>query len=208
MINKIKIIIKIFIIIFFIGSIASICLLYKNNKNLKEEVSIITANQKAFILENSSLKEENRVFKFTVEQLNYYNDSILQKMNEVTKELKIKDNNLKQMQYLLSKAQRVDTLIFTDTLFINSTVNIDTMIKDDWYQLNLGLRYPNTIIANPSFISEKYIVFNYKKETINPPKKCAIARWFQKKHKVVEVNVIEKNPYIENKQQKFIEIIK
>lgn len=208
MINKIKIIIKIFIIIFFIGSIASICLLYNNNKNLKEEVSIITANQKAFILENSSLKEENRVFKFTVEQLNYYNDSILQKMNEVTKELKIKDNNLKQMQYLLSKAQRVDTLIFTDTLFINSTVNIDTMIKDDWYQLNLGLRYPNTIIANPSFISEKYIVFNYKKETINPPKKCAIARWFQKKHKVVEVNVIEKNPYIENKQQKFIEIIK
>ena len=208
MINKIKIIIKIFIIIFFIGSIASICLLYKNNKNLKEEVSIITANQKAFILENSSLKEENRVFKFTVEQLNYYNDSILQKMNEVTKELKIKDNNLKQMQYLLSKAQRVDTLIFTDTLFINSTVNIDTMIKNDWYQLNLGLRYPNTIIANPSFISEKYIVFNYKKETINPPKKCAIARWFQKKHKVVEVNVIEKNPYIENKQQKFIEIIK
>jgi hypothetical protein len=208
MINKIKIIIKIFIIIFFIGSIASICLLYKNNKNLKEEVSIITANQKAFISENSSLKEENRVFKFTVEQLNYYNDSILQKMNEVTKELKIKDNNLKQMQYLLSKAQRVDTLIFTDTLFINSTVNIDTMIKDDWYQLNLGLRYPNTIIANPSFISEKYIVFNYKKETINPPKKCAIARWFQKKHKVVEVNVIEKNPYIENKQQKFIEIIK
>lgn len=208
MIDKIKIIIKIFIIIFFIGSIASICLLYKNNKNLKEEVSIITANQKAFISENSSLKEENRVFKFTVEQLNYYNDSILQKMNEVTKELKIKDNNLKQMQYLLSKAQRVDTLIFTDTLFINSTVNIDTMIKDDWYQLNLGLRYPNTIIANPSFISEKYIVFNYKKETINPPKKCAIARWFQKKHKVVEVNVIEKNPYIENKQQKFIEIIK
>lgn len=208
MIDKIKIIIKIFIIIFFIGSIASICLLYKNNKNLKEEVSIITANQKAFISENSSLKEENRVFKFTVEQLNYYNDSILQKMNEVTKELKIKDNNLKQMQYLLSKAQRVDTLIFTDTLFINSTVNIDTMIKDDWYQLNLGLRYPNTIIANPSFISEKYIVFNYKKETINPPKKCAIARWFQKKHKVIEVNVIEKNPYIENKQQKFIEIIK
>ena len=51
------------------------------------------SNQKAFIAENSSLKEENRVFKFTVEQLNYYNDSILQKMNEVRKELKIKDGN-------------------------------------------------------------------------------------------------------------------
>ena len=51
------------------------------------------SNQKAFIAENSSLKEENRVFKFTVEQLNYYNDSILQKMNEIRKKLKIKDGN-------------------------------------------------------------------------------------------------------------------
>ena len=52
------------------------------------------------------------------------------------------------------------------------------------------------------------VLVNYKKETIDPPKKCAIARWFQKKHKIVEVNIVEKSPYIENKQQKFIEIIK
>ena len=64
------------------------------------------SNQKTFIAENSFLKEENRVFKFTVEQLNYYNDSILQKMNEVRKELKIKDSNLKQMQYILSEATK------------------------------------------------------------------------------------------------------
>lgn len=51
------------------------------------------SNQKAFIAENSLLKEENRVFKFTIEQLNHYNDSILQKMNEVRKELKIKDRD-------------------------------------------------------------------------------------------------------------------
>ena len=61
-------------------------ILYTNNQKLKEEISISMSNQKAFIAENSSLKEENRVFKFTVEQLNHYNDSILQKMNEVRKE--------------------------------------------------------------------------------------------------------------------------
>ena len=66
---------------------------YNRNQYLKEEISVSMSNQKAFIAENSSLKEENRVFKFTVEQLNYYNDSILQKMNEVRKELKIKDSN-------------------------------------------------------------------------------------------------------------------
>ena len=71
----------------------SVYTLYTNNQKLKEETSTLISNQKAFIAENSSLKEENRVFKFTVEQLNYYSDSILQKMNDVRKELKIKDFN-------------------------------------------------------------------------------------------------------------------
>lgn len=182
--------------------------LYTNNQKLKEEISISMSNQKAFIAENSSLKEENRVFKFTIEQLNHYNDSILQKMNEVRKELKIKDKDLKQMQYLLSEAQKKDTVIFRDTLFREPTLKIDTLLGDRWYQMKLELRYPSTIITEPKFVSEKYVIVDYKKETINPPKKCAIARWFQKKHKVVEVEVVEKNPYIENKQQRFIEIVR
>lgn len=182
--------------------------LYTNNQKLKEEISISMSNQKAFIAENSSLKEENRVFKFTIEQLNHYNDSILQKMNEVRKELKIKDKDLKQMQYLLSEAQKKDTIVFRDTLFREPTLKIDTLLGDRWYQMKLELRYPSTIITEPKFVSEKYVIVDYKKETINPPKKCAIARWFQKKHKVVEVEVVEKNPYIENKQQRFIEIVR
>lgn len=182
--------------------------LYTNNQKLKEEISISMSNQKAFIAENSLLKEENRVFKFTIEQLNHYNDSILQKMNEVRKELKIKDKDLKQMQYLLSEAQKKDTIVFRDTLFREPTLKIDTLLGDRWYQMKLELRYPSTIITEPKFVSEKYVIVDYKKETINPPKKCAIARWFQKKHKVIEVNVVEKNPYIENKKSKFTEVIK
>lgn len=34
-----------------------------------------------------------------------------------------------------------------------------------------------------------------------------VTQVISKKHKVVEVNVVEKNPYIENKQQRFIETI-
>lgn len=182
-------------------------ILYNKNQSLKEELSVSISNEKAFIAENSSLKSENRVFKFTVEQLNYYNDSILQKMNDVRKELEIKDGNLKQMQYLLSEATKKDTIVFRDTLFKEPTLDIDTLVGDKWYQMKLGLKYPSTITTSPKFVSEKYIMVDYKKETINPPKKCWILRLFQKKHKVVEVNVVEKNPYIENKQQRFIEIV-
>ena len=65
--------------IFILVSLLSISVytLYTNNKKLKEEISVSMSNQKAFIAENSSIKEGNRVFKFTVEQLNYYNDYLL-----------------------------------------------------------------------------------------------------------------------------------
>lgn len=199
--------IKIGIVILMSLLAVSTYILYNRNQDLKEEISVSMSNQKAFIAENSSLKEENRVFKFTVEQLNYYNDSILQKMNDVKKELKIKDKDLKQMQYLLSEATKKDTIVFRDTLFRDPTLDIDTIIGDKWYSIRLGLKYPNLITTNPTFISEKYIIVNKKKETINPPKKFFLFRWFQRKHWVMEVNIKEKNPYIKEVNNKFVEII-
>ena len=181
--------------------------LYTNNQKLKEEISVSISNQKASIAENSSLKEENRVFKFTVEQLNYYNDSILQKMNNIRKELKIKDKNLKQMQYLLSESTKRDTVLFTDTIFKDKELVLDTLIGDKWYNIRLGLKYPNLIYTEPTFISEKYIITNKRKETINPPKKFFLFRWFQRKHWVMEVYIKEKNPYIKEVNNKFVEII-
>ena len=181
--------------------------LYNRNQDLKEEISVSMTNQKAFITENTSLKEENRAFKFTVEQLNYYNDSILQKMNDVRKELKIRDNNLKQMQYLLSVSTKKDTVLFTDTIFKDKGLALDTIIGDKWYNIRLGLKYPNLVYTKPTFTSEKYIIVNKKKETINPPKKFFLFRWFQRKHWVMEVHIKEKNPYIKEINNKFVEII-
>ena len=180
---------------------------YEKVKSLNIELSISKSNEKAFIEENNELKDRNLAFKFTIDQINYLNDSLIAKMNEVRKELKIKDKDLKQMQYLLSTAQKTDTIVFRDTLFRDRNLQIDTLLGDSWYNIKLGLSYPNLITTTPTFKSEKYIVTSTRKETIKPPKKCAIARWFQKKHKVVEVIIHEKNPYITNKEERFIEIV-
>lgn len=196
------------VIVVLLILVTSSITLYKRNQNLIKEIELVTLNQKAFISENSSLKNENRAFKFTIEQLEYYNDSILKKMNEVRKELNVKDKDLGAMQYILSEASKTDTVEFRDTIFSIPTLNVDTILGDKWYQINLELRYPNKIIATPKFTSEKFVIINYKKETINPPKKCWLLRLFQKKHKVIRVEVVEKNPYIENKKHRFIEIIK
>lgn len=194
-------------LIFYIFIVFIIGINIINNKNLRLQTNNLVNNQKAFIAENSSLKRENKVFKFTIEQLNYYNDSILQKMNDVRKELKIKDKNIKQLQYLLSVSTKKDTVLFTDTIFRDKGLALDTVIGDKWYNIRLGLKYPNLIYTEPTFTSEKYIIVNKKRETINPPKKFFLFRWFQKKHWVMEVHIKEKNPYIKEVDNKFVEII-
>lgn len=189
--------------------IMTTCGMYRQNKKLKEELSISVSNEKALFEENNSLENSGKMLQLTVEQLNYFNDSLLIEMNNVRKDLGVKDKNLKHLQYLLSEANKIDTIVYRDTIFRDNIVSIDTLIQyNKWYSLKLGLRFPNIIIAEPSFTSEKFIVVDYRRETIDPPSKCFIKRWFQKKHNVVEVEVIEKNPYIQNKKQRFIEIIK
>ena len=199
--------IKIIFYTLFISALTASAILYKKVWHLRANLDILALNQKAFIAENSSLKEQGRIFKFTIEQLGYYNDSVLQEMNKVKRELKVKDKGLQQLQYLLSVSTRKDTVLFTDTIFKNKELALDTLIGDKWYNIRLGLKYPNLIYTEPTFTSEKYIIVNKKKETVNPPKKFFLFRWFQKKHWVIEVHIKEKNPYIKEIDNKFIEII-
>lgn len=198
---------SLFKVLFIVSLLGIGIYIWNERQDLKKEVCTLRNNQKAFIAENSSLKDESRAFKFTIEQLNYYNDSILQKMNDARKELKIKDKNIKQLQYLLSVSTKKDTVLFTDTIFRDKSLALDTIIGDKWYNIRLGLKYPNLIYTEPTFTSEKYIIVNKKKETINPPKKFFLFRWFQRKHWVMEVHIKEKNPYIKETNNKFVEII-
>lgn len=204
---KLKSWIYIGVAVLILGMISVISLQSSRIDGLKEDLSISIANEKALFADNDSLSNRGRVLQLTVEQLNYINDSIIIKMNEVRKELKIKNKNIKELEYQLSEAKKTDTLIFRDTLFRNPEVKIDTTLRDKWYSLNLKLEYPSTVIASPKFISERYVVQSLRKETIKPPKKCWLGRLFQKKHKIIETVVIEKSPYIMNKQEKYIKII-
>ena len=200
---------------FKIGSIVTILLIIillvffiKYSTNLEHKIATYKENEKAFLIELDSTKLQNRRLQLTVDELDMMNDSITWKMNELRKLLNIKDKNLVSMQYLLSTAHSSDTIIYNDTIFAISVLHKDTVISNEWYTLKLDLDYPNKITVSPTFKSEKYIVVSNKKETINPPKKFFLWRWFQKKHIVANIDVIEKSPYIDNKKYRYIEIIK
>lgn len=197
---------KKYIIILILILIGAIAHLSYQNKQLTTKYETSIENVKAYDTQLSGLEGDNRVLKLTVEQLNYFNDSIIKKMKVVQKELGIKDKRLQQLQYEASHAQRHDTILLSDTIFRNN-FSLDTIVGDKWFKTNLHLKFPSTIALSPEIELERYTFINGKRETINPPKKFWLFRLFQKKHTIVEVNIREMNPYVKDKTQRFIQII-
>ena len=185
---------------------ASLYWLYGKYQKLSVEYSTSIENIKAYDAELSGLTNDTKVYKLTIEQLNYFNDSITKKMNEVRKEIGIKDSKIKQMQYKLSHIEKSDSLTLPDTIFVNS-FKLDTIMGDEWANNHIIMSYPNKIKITPRFKLESFLFVDAKRETIKPPKKFFLFRWFQKKHNVLHITVVENNPYVINDRQKFIEII-
>ena len=203
---SIKTCIRVFILIVFIVFISDMFASSKKIRTLESKLEISTTNESILLNQFDSLNSYNKELQLNIEQLKYSNNITLDKLNKVRKELNIKDKELQKLQYQLSISNKTDTVVYRDTIF-KEGIKLDTLIKDDWYSLNLDLEYPSTIIVNPKFKSEKYVVTSLKKEIKGTPKKCWLGRIFQKKHNVVRVEVVEKSPYIETKEQVFINII-
>lgn len=180
----------------------------KSKKETEKRWKEAIANVKSYDNLFNGSKNNDIAFLLTIDQLKYSNDSIFQELNNVRRELKIKDSKLKSLQYISSNFTKSDTIILKDTIFKDERIDIDTLLSDEWYSINVGLRYPSSITVTPKFKSEKAVIVSAKKETVNPPKRFFLFRWFQKKHTVLHVNVIEKNPYIEDQDNRYVEIIK
>lgn len=176
----------------------------KTENRWKEAVTNIKSYENMF----SDSKDKSIAFQLTIAQLKHSNDSIFQELNDVRKELKIKDSKLKSLEYISSNFVKSDTIILKDTIFKDQGIDIDTLLSDEWYSVRVGLRYPSSVIVTPRFRSEKNVIVSTKRETVNPPKRFFLFRWFQKKHTVLHVNVVEKNPYIVNQDNRYVEVVK
>jgi hypothetical protein len=172
--------------------------------NLNKEIEIYDNNFKALNLENDKNKNYAIAYKFSTEQLNYINDSIITELNNTRKQLKIKDKKLKQLQSIKTEVHIRDSVFIRDTIFKESFIRLDTLLGDEWYKTKLTLEYPNKIGLDMTYKSDISVIASTKKEIIGTPKKCFIGRWFQKKQKVIRVDVIDSNPYSEIKSKKFV----
>lgn len=184
----------------------TIYFMYNKINYLNESLAFSVNNEKAFAAENSKLKENNLVFRLTLSQMEYYQDSLMLKMRDIARENNIKDKNIRALQYQLEQFKKVDSIFVKDTIFLKPDFVLDTCIIDQWNKTCLHLAYPGTIGISSEYKNDKYIILDSHREPIKP-RKWFLSRWFSKKHTIVEVTVIDNNPYVNTKQQRFIEVL-
>ena len=188
-------------ILYFINTI-------KNNKKLRGEIDIYNQNIETLLHTRDTLEISNRALLINTDLLNDSNDSLIRELNKIRKDIKIKEKEIESLHKINLIGNKKDSLIVKDTIFRDKLINIDTTIRDKWSAVNIKLEYPSTIKVDITMMSDLSIFTYNRKEPIKKPKKTKLGRFFQKKRKVLEVEVVENNPNIVIKQNKFIKVIK
>lgn len=198
---KTKTIIK---IVLGLAVVVGIGFLIGSNIRLKESIETYDNTIKAISSERDSLNNSLIAYKLDVSELEMLNDSVIRDLNDLRKELKIKDKQILQMQSIKTETVIRDSIFVKDTLFRDTFIKLDTAITNKWYDIQLELEYPSTIRVDALYKSDLSVFAYSSKEILGTPKKCALGRLFQKKYKVIRVEVYDANPYSVIKENKFV----
>lgn len=192
---------KIYAVIFclFIALCGALCFTVHRINALNEEINRKTVNIKA-------LEGRNIEMQLSMDELKYSNDSLNKRIFEIVDSTDIKLRKIKNVHYIVTKTVMHDTISIKDTIFARDFKLDTTIVYNPYTKLSLGLKFPSDINVGLAISSEKTLIFHTHRETVNPPKKFFLFRWFQKKHTVTEVEVVESNPLIQTEQSRFINI--
>lgn len=69
------------------------------------------------------------------------------------------------------------------------------------------MEYPSTLTSDICVNTDLNCFIHTSRETVDPPRKTWLGRLFQRKHTIVNVTVVENNPYMDIKENRFVKII-
>lgn len=155
----------------FSGLVGVVQIQHNRIKQLNSELVVAVNNNKAYEAENNALSGKLIQFQFTTDQLNASKDSLVQKLNSTKNQLKIKDKQIRELQYFASENKKRDSIFLKDTIFLPG-VALDTSITDDWSRLHIQAQYPNLLDVDYSFNNATTVLLHDSRVTVAPPKKC------------------------------------
>ena len=165
---------------------------------------VMSQNEKAYKSQIDDYNETNKAFMMTIDELMASNDSMLAKLDSLRREIGIRDSRIKNMGSVKEYIHVTDTITVHDTILSEPGFELDTTVGDRWYTNRITLRYPGVISSDVQINTEQSCFMHVTREPVGTPRRTCIGRFFQKKHDVYNVTVIEGNPYAKVRENRFV----
>lgn len=203
---NIKGVITISLILFILSLIGTTTYLYKKNQELNVKVSDQSIQLKAkgqgtinFVDDNGKLHSQSIQYGTTIANLKASKDSLDKAFLDMVAEYEVKIKDLTQAGQ-----------VTTTTVYSPPKIHYVATAKDTTYNLS---KLPfiideihikdDSLSSHLEIFNKQAILWHTKRETIDPPKKFFLFRWFQKKHDVTYVDIVNDNPFIQTTGQNF-----
>lgn len=191
------------VVISIIGLLVATIFVQQHQLNDKKtEINRLYNNVQAYEQIVDNTEQNSRVLQLTINELNNSKDSLLRQVQDIKKELKVKDKNLKQAQVIntvikdtITKTITVDR-DFDETLKLNSLTTIKVTRTDSILTAKLHIQNVQTL-----FVEEKKVWKNKYKN--------GLIRFFRfdfKKIRVKNYQIKNSNPLIKVMDTRIIEI--
>ena len=174
-------------------------------KTQDARISQIYNNYKYYESQFNNTEKQNRVLQLTVNELKLSKDSLVQAVNKAKKELKVKDQNLKEANVINTEMKDTTTVKiitkevdFTKELKLNSLTTITVSRKDSILTTILDLK------------NQQILIVEEKKEYRNKYKNGFVRflHFDWKRDKVKKYSIINSNPLIKVTDTRVLEIPK
>lgn len=212
----------------FIVSILSLlvilCFLAVKLKNSNEQLSVLNNNKVYYTqeLQSYKLKNDQNVSRSaqlinTISELKYSKDSMDLILMKTIELMKIKDNKIVSLIHYNSSTTNTNHGVFTDSIIPKPNDSIDerktiiktSYLKSEWVDNIVIYNTQNDSIIVTTFSRDELIIVGHKKrETINPPKKFFLWRWFQKKQDIIYFDITNRNKNCKIDYIKSVKIVK
>lgn len=185
--------------------IATIFFQYQKLQKQNKELDRVTNNLRSYEESSSNYQARNRVLQLTIGELNQSKDSLIQEVNKVKKELKIKDKNLTDITVInteikdsTSKVIKHVLVDFQEELKLNPLTTITVSRKDSILTAKLDIK------------NQQVIFVEQKKEYRNKYKNGWVRFWHFDWKKITsrQYQIVNSNPLIKVTDTRVIEIPK
>lgn len=171
-----------------------------NKKN--EEINRLSNNIQAYEQLVTNKEEINTTLQLTVKELTNSQDSLLQQLNTVRQELKIKNKNLKQAQVINTVIKDTVTKVITVDKNFNETLKINPLTT-------IKVSRTDSILTAKIDIQNQQILFIEEKKVYKNRYKNGLIRFFHfdwKKIRIRKYDIVNSNPIIRVTDTRVVEV--